>query len=356
MKNRFTTYVNTLRIIDNNLSMQISSSTAPPSKLASNEEPTFDKDALAKLNKEKNLGLSDGAINLIYSNSGKVELTEQQIMTEAEKLYETDSYGGGQYANSKLFNNLDKLNGREGEISFNEKQKNLAWTSSAGESTVLPSDETVSSSPLISDSSDITRQGKELGESLERNLLKPALEAGADILQQRLIVQNSKGELQETDVKIYELDTVAQDLKENGRISTAFDYGSFLKTMKNTMSTPELIKTRTDLDGNTLPKAIMDLENKDGMSITATLTNESNNLTMYLFEADGGKIQAYDKDGNQLDREQFEGFPTNRFLDPSVFQGPESTTANETTEVPPSPSTVSQEQITFIDPGLGPVA
>ena len=43
------------------------------------------------------------------------------------------------------------------------------------------------------------------------------------ILQHRLIVSDSSGELTHTDLPMYQLDTVISDLKDDGMISTAFD-------------------------------------------------------------------------------------------------------------------------------------
>ncbi|NQY79860.1 MAG: hypothetical protein HRT47_06065 [Candidatus Caenarcaniphilales bacterium] len=411
MKDRFSTFSS---ILSFNFNAQPNIITAPwnnPDSVITNppeletpvvEEKKFDQAALTRLNKEKNLGLSDGAINLIYRNAGETQLTEQQIMTEAEKLYQTDSYGDGLYANSKLFNNLDNLNGRTGEISFNQEQKNLAWTSNAGQSTIstiedpenslasteggtpgvtdlVDTSETVvtleGEQPFFTDETtaavqplqgqqvftdgSITEQGKQMGIGLEENILNPELAKGADI-------QSSLpyGDPKKPEVQVYELQNVIDDLKDDGRISSAFDAGKFYKVSKNILRTPEIIQTRTDLSEETLPPAIMELENQDGKSITATLANPDSGLTMYLFETEKG-IQAYSPEGRELNREEFEGFPTNRFLDPSVFGGPEAeTVANEQEEEPnpvnesvqtPVENTVTQEPRTIIDLGMGPI-
>lgn len=213
---------------------------------------------------------------------------------------------------------------RDTKISYN---KDFEWKSNAGQSKVTIDPDSLLGTPIISDTADITTQGKELGKSLEYNFLDPAYKAGAKPVN-RLIVIDKNGGVRETDLKIYELDTVTKDLKNNGQISNAHNYKAFLNVLKTTMDTPELIKTQTDLSEETLPTAIKNLEKQDAMFITATLTNESTNLTMYLFEVGRNKIQAYDKNANQLEQEQFEGFPTNRFLNPTVFQRSQQSSVN----------------------------
>ena len=128
------------------------------------------------------------------------------------------------------------------------------------------------------------------------------------------------GEFPSTGLKVHEYETLAKDLVSDAKVDNAYDFGKFLQATSDFKQNEADLTVRADLKEENVPSAIMQLEKDSPNSLLASQTKDEQSI--YLFDK-AGDIAAFDQEGKQLTREQFNEFNSlNNFLNDKAFIEP----------------------------------